>query len=26
MLWVITANGSTGDHLKFGRVVQLPGD
>jgi predicted metal-dependent peptidase len=26
MLWVITADGSTGAHLKFGRVIQLPGD
>jgi len=26
MLWVITAGGSTGAHLKFGRVIQLPGD
>ncbi len=24
LLWVITADGHTGDHLKFGRVVQLP--
>ena len=26
MLWVITAGGSTGAHLKFGRVIELPGD
>lgn len=26
MLWVITADGKTGDHLKFGRVIQLPAD
>ena len=26
MLWVITADGTTGAHLKFGRVIQLPGD
>jgi len=26
LLWVITAKGNAGDHLKFGRVVQLPGD
>jgi hypothetical protein len=26
MLWVVTAGGSTGAHLKFGRVIQLPGD
>ena len=26
LLWVITANGKTGDHLKFGRIIQLPKD
>lgn len=26
ILWVITANGNVGNHLKFGRIVQLPGD
>jgi len=26
MLWVITAGGHVGDHLKFGRVIQLPAD
>ena len=26
MLWVITAGGNAGDHLKFGRVIQLPSD
>ncbi len=25
LLWVVTADGSVGDHLKFGRVIQLPG-
>ena len=24
LLWVITANGTTGDHLKFGRIIKLP--
>lgn len=24
LLWVVTADGSTGEHLKFGRVIQLP--
>ena len=24
LLWVVTADGSTGDHLKFGRTVKLP--
>jgi predicted metal-dependent peptidase len=26
MLWVITANGNVGNHLKFGRSIQLPGE
>lgn len=26
LLWVITANGNVGNHLKFGRSIQLPGD
>ena len=26
LLWVISANGKTGDHLKFGRIIQLPKD
>lgn len=26
LLWVVTADGSVGEHLKFGRVIQLPGD
>jgi len=26
MLWVITANGNVGNHLKFGRFIQLPSD
>ncbi len=26
LMWVITAGGNAGDHLKFGRTVQLPGD
>ena len=26
MLWVITANGFVGDHLKFGRIIQLTSD
>jgi predicted metal-dependent peptidase len=26
MLWVITAGGLVGDHLKFGRVIQLPAE
>jgi predicted metal-dependent peptidase len=26
LLWVITADGNPGDHLKFGRILQLPGD
>ena len=26
MLWVITANGFVGDHLKFGRIIQLNSD
>jgi predicted metal-dependent peptidase len=26
LLWVITAGGNIGTHLKFGRVIQLPGD
>lgn len=26
MLWVITAGGHVDDHLKFGRVIQLPAD
>ena len=24
LLWVITADGTTGDHLKFGRIIKLP--
>lgn len=26
LLWVITAGGNAGDHLKFGRVIELQGD
>jgi predicted metal-dependent peptidase len=26
LLWVITAGGNAGNHLKFGRVIQLPGE
>ena len=25
LLWVITASGDSGDHLRFGRVIKLPG-
>jgi hypothetical protein len=24
LLWVVTFDGNTGEHLKFGRTVQLP--
>ena len=24
LLWVITPDGDTGDHLKYGRTIQLP--
>ena len=26
LLWVITADGDSGNHLRFGRIIKLPGD
>lgn len=26
LLWIVTSNGQIGDHLKFGRSIQLPSD
>ena len=26
LLWIVTSDGVMGDHLKFGRSIQLPSD